>query len=117
MLYNCQAEYAPSQKLKIELYRLKFLIDCRACKRPPPSLRIRGASATNESIRLKKFSQWETDLLNQAIKDKQKLVNKLRKSVDNRDIKLSEYDDKKTRDHFGKKLKFYLKQNKTKWRH
>ena len=37
--------------------------------------------------------------------------------MDNRDIQLSEYDDKKTRDHFGKKLKFYLKQNKTKWRH
>ena len=44
------------------------------------------------------------------------MVNKLRKSV-HRDIQLSEYDDKKTRDHFSKKLKFYLMQNKTKWRH
>ena len=43
-LFKAYAEYAPSQKLKIELYRLKFLIDCRACKRPPPSLRFRGAS-------------------------------------------------------------------------
>ena len=96
-------------------------MDCRACNRLLPSLRICGASATNDSICLKKFSQWETDLLNQAIKDKQKLLKKLRKIVGNRDIQLSiqlsEYDNTKTRDHFGKKLKFYLKQNKTKWRH
>ena len=56
-LSKAYAEYAPSQQLKIELYRLKFLVDCRTCKRPPPSLRIRKAPATNESIRLKKFSQ------------------------------------------------------------
>ena len=107
------AEYAPSQQLKIELYRMKFLKDCKACKRPPPSLRIRGASAMNNEVKLKLFSQWESELLNEAIKDKQKLVNRLRKRVQQEDIPLSSSDLEKISHHFGKKFEFYMHQNKT----
>ena len=57
------ADYSPSQKLKIELHRLKFLKDTASCKRPPPSLRIRGASAMNNAVKLQKISAWETELL------------------------------------------------------
>ena len=70
------ADYTPSQKYKIELYRLKFLKDTSSCKRPPPSLRIRGASAIKNMSRLKKFSSWETELLDEAIKEKDKLVSR-----------------------------------------
>ena len=98
-LSKSYAEYAPSQQLKIEYYRLNFLKNCNACKSPPPSLRIRGASAMNVDTKLKMFSQWESDLLNEAIKEKQKLVNRLEKSMSQIDLPLSEYDDKKINEH------------------
>ena len=109
------AEYAPSQQVKIELYRLKFLMDCKSCKRPPPSLRIRGASAIKNSTKIQKFSSWESDLLLEAIKEKQKLVKSLRKRVQV-DTPLSPQDDKMINEHFAKKLDFYISQNKTKWK-
>ena len=68
-LSNSYADYCSSQKLQIELFRLKFLKDCKTCKRPSPSLRIRGASAIKEDSRLKLFSKWESELLDIAIKD------------------------------------------------
>ena len=39
-LSKTYAEYTSSQKLQIELYRLKFLKDCKSCKRPPPSCAV-----------------------------------------------------------------------------
>ena len=64
------AEYCSSQKLQIEFHRLKFLKECKSCKRPPPSLRIKGASAIKIQSKIKFFSTWETELLNEAIKAK-----------------------------------------------
>ena len=92
------ADYAPSQKYKIELHRLKFLKDTTSCKRPPPSLRIRGGSAMKNAVKLQKFSAWETELLNEAIKEKQKLVKRLHKSItEETNQPLSEEDERKLR--------------------
>ena len=111
------AEYCSSQKYKIELHRLKFLKDTTSCKRPPPSLRIRGASALKNTVKLQKFSAWETELLEEAIKEKQKMVKRLHKSVtpENNQL-LSEEDEKNITEHFKKKMEFYIKQNTTKWK-
>ena len=72
------AEYCSSQKLQIEFHRLKFLKECKSCKRPPPSLRIKGASAIKMQNKLKLFSAWENDLLNEAIKEKLALTKQLK---------------------------------------
>ena len=90
-------------------------MNCKTCKRPPPSLRIRGAPALKDSTKLKMFSLWESELLAEAIKDKQKLVNRLMKRV-TIDTPLSQHDDEQIKKHFSKKLDFYNTQNKTKWK-
>ena len=54
------SEYSSTQRLKILKIRLQFLRDCKTCKRPPPSLRITGASALSESDKLYNFSVLET---------------------------------------------------------
>ena len=111
------AEYTSSQKLQIELNRLKFLKDCKSCKRPPPSLRIRGASAVKNETKFKKFSIWETELLDEAIKDKMSLTKHLKKTLlEEENQLLSEEDNKQMVDHFQKKLTFYISQNKNKWK-
>ena len=110
------ADYCSSQKLQIELFRLKFLKDCKTCKRPSPSLRIRGASAIKDDSKLKLFSCWESELLDIAIKDKMTLIKKLKKSRIEQNETLSERDKKGITDHFEKKLAFYMSQNKTKWK-
>ena len=111
------ADYAPSQKYKIELHRLKFLKDATSCKRPPPSLRIRGGSAMKNAVKLQKFSAWETELLNEAIKEKQKLVKRLHKSItEETNQPLSEEDERNITEHFQKKMIFYTQQNTTKWK-
>ena len=111
------ADYSSYQKLQIELYRFKFLKNCRACKRPPTSLRICGASAIKNETRLRLFSYWETQLLEEAIKEKQKLLKKLEKSSMQEDkISLSDIDKYNTENHFHQKLSFFLEHNKSKWK-
>ena len=72
------AEYAVCQKLEIEKSRLAFLKDCRINKRPPPSLRVRGATAISDIVKLPQFSAIESNLLQNAITLKTELINKLR---------------------------------------
>ena len=111
------AEYTTSQKLQIELHRLKFLKDCKTCKRPPPSLRIKGASAIKNDTKVKLFSLWESELLEVAMKEKKSLIKNLqKKSRGQQNIPLSDADNKHTIEHFQKKLSFYISQNKQKWK-
>ena len=111
------AEYCSSQKLKIELYRLKFLRDCKSCKRPPPSIRIRGASSIKQVVRLKKFSMWETDLLNEAIKEKLLVIKELQRlsALEGHQL-LTIEENRNILKHFQKKIDFYVTQDKTKWK-
>ena len=114
------ADYTVSQKLEIEKSRLKFLKDCKKLKRPPPSLRISGAKAITDIIKLPKFSTLETDLLNNAISLKLELVNELRKLTTYEErvsVRLSSCDQQKMRCHFQRKMKFYTEQNSSKWSH
>ena len=116
-LSKTYAEHTSSQKLQIELRRLKFLKDCKTCKRPPPSIRIKGASAIKTETRMKLFSTWETELLDIAIKEKIGLTKNLRKQTRGQiNVPLSDVDVKNMDEHFKEKLAFYMVQNKTKWK-
>ena len=114
------ADYTANQKLEIEKSRLKFLKDCRKLKRPPTTLRVSGANAIIDIIKLPKFSEMETDLLNNAITLKIELIKKLRneaKLVLGKPLSLPSKDRQKMKAHFEKKMKFYLEQNNSKWSH
>ena len=64
------AKYCPSQQLQILRMRLDFLRRCRFTKRPPPSLRISGASSLSNASKFFRFSCLESDLLETAIRNK-----------------------------------------------
>ena len=112
-LHQHFAEYTESQRLEIEKARLRFLKTCRSCKRPPPSLRIKGASALKDSTRLPKFSIWETELLTEAIISKREAVQALNEECKNTThIPLSDGDHNRMKKHFKKKVAFYKFQEK-----
>ena len=91
--------------------------ESKSCKRPPPSIRIKGASALKDPARLKRFSLWETELLDVAIKEKSLLIKRLSKKSNNlREELLSIEDNTNIIKHFQKKISFYLIQNTTKWK-
>ena len=57
--------------------------------------------------------------MNEAIKEKQKLINRLQKSITQQtetNESLSETDEKNIVEHFKKKIEFYVMQNTTKWK-
>ena len=70
VLERAFADYCESQQLQILRLRLKFLKQCRTLKRPPLSLRIKGASSLPDSVKFFKFSALESDLLEIAIKNR-----------------------------------------------
>ena len=70
MLSKAFAEFSPNQRLNILKRRLNFLRQCKPLKRPPPSLRIHGASALTDLEKLAMFSQLETLTLEVAINNK-----------------------------------------------
>ena len=119
-LSQTYADYKTSQRLEIEKSRLKFLGACTKLKRPPPSLRVRGCSAIDDFVKLPKFSAMETELLNNAIAMKAKLINELnvlKESENETKTFLSKRDARNMKAHFLKKLKFYREQDTTKWAH
>ena len=118
-LTKCFSEYASSQQLKILKIRLQFLRDCKLCRRPPPSLRINGASALDESDKLFNFSVLESKNLEAAIKVKINEIRQLKLEIDSRNlhiIPLADKDEKNLRKHYSDKLNFYRQQDKTKWK-
>ena len=99
------------QKLQIQKARLRFLQNCRYRKRPPPSLRITGASSIDWKDKIRSFSALESDLLNSAIINRQSLVKYLSSEVKDNNLPitpLSDKDSKAMRDHFSKKLTIYI---------
>ena len=108
-------EYGICEKLEIEIHRLTFLKNCLVLKRPPPSFRIKGASAINSNTKYERFSKWETELLNEAIKEKQLVIDLLKKQCTSKDT-LSEADRRNCVEHFQRKIKFYHTQNDTNWK-
>ena len=117
ILSNCYAEYSPHQKFIIQKQRLEFLRKCLTLKRPPPSLRITGASAIQESEKLRQFSILETEMLQIAIKNKLNEIRELKTTAEtSRDVlQLKDSDVKSLKTHFTKKLSFYKSQNEEKW--
>ena len=111
------AEYSSNQKLQILKLRLQFLRRCIPLKRPPPSLRISGASALSNTQKLFDFSKVESVMLNIAVKNKLNEIRDLtaivKKSNDTQ--KLDQHEWTKLRQHFDKKINFYISQNDTKW--
>ena len=113
------ATYSTYQKVQIEKARLRFLQNCRYRKRPPPSLRISGASSLDFKEKVGHLSVVETKLLDTAINNKQEVVKCLSNEVKNSNLSklpLPQKDVKAIRDHFARKLTFYRKQDNTKWR-
>ena len=113
------ATYSTYQKMQIQKARLRFLQNCRYRKRPPPSLRICGASSLDIKEKVAFFSNLESDLLSKAITNKQDLLKYLSSEVKDNNLPttpLPEKDCKAIRDHFAKKQAFYKKQDQTKWK-
>ena len=76
------AEYSPSQQLSIHKLRLWFLKSCRHLKRPPPSLRSRGATIIESPEMLHNLSVLESKNLEMAIKAKSLQISDLKKTLD-----------------------------------
>ena len=111
--------YSSYQKAQIQKARLRFLTNCRYRKRPPPSLRINGASSLEMSEKIKSFSALESELLNTAIVNKQEIIKRLSADVKSNNLPkdpLPQKDCKAMRDHFAKKQYFYRRQDSTKWK-
>ena len=113
------SEYSSSQQMKILKIRLQFLRDCKTCKRPPPSLRISGASALSENDKLYNFSILESKNLEAAIKLKINEIRQLKLKIDSEDLHtlpLPTKDEKSLKKHYSDKLIFYRSQDKTRWK-
>ena len=120
ILSKSYAEFSSFRQLQIQRIKLKFLRDCKPLKRPPPSLRIHGASALEDTEKLQLFSELETKLLDAAIKNKINDIKRLAKMCNHVDADKTPLSDKDTTSlnkHFAKKIQFYKSQNSKKWCH
>ena len=109
-------EFTTFQKLQIQKERLRFLRACKPLKRPPSSLRITGASAIDDIDKLCLFSELESKMLDQGIRNKLNLISELvelSKNVEH--IPISNKDRTALENHFSKKLSHFRKQDSTKW--
>ena len=68
------------QKIQIEKETMSFLKKCRKFKRPPQSIRIKGANVVQEEDELRYFSNFETILLNHQIDKKESQIKELKES-------------------------------------
>ncbi|KAL5257010.1 hypothetical protein ACHWQZ_G012063 [Mnemiopsis leidyi] len=112
------AEYTTSQQVEILRIKLDFLRKCVPLKRPPPSLRVKGASAIPDQHKLFRFSCLETDLLSSAISYKIKEIDLLTDQIKSKklpSLPLPWKDRVNLRKHFETKISFYQKQDNTKW--
>ena len=107
------------QELQLEQYRLEYLKKCKYLKRPPQSLRITGANALSNNNRIQLISQFETTILNRAIKDKVEVIDKLKNDLDNINnihlTPMSSKQKKKYTKHFHNKFEFQKTQDDQKW--
>lgn len=113
-----RGEYSTFQKLQIQKIKLGFLRKCVPLKRPPTSLRARGAPAIPDSSKLRHFSVLETLMLGEAIKNRLNDIKRLATAVKNgcsNKTPLTEKALQEWTDHFQKKLSFYKDQEETKW--
>ena len=114
------ADNCESQQLQILRLRLKFLKQCRTLKRPPSSLRIRGASSIPDSLKCFKFSLLESDFLEIAIKNRLNEIASLSQKIRSEGLTntpLPKKENQNLKGHFDRKLSFYRKQDLTKWQH
>ena len=110
----------PFQRIQVERFRLKFLLNCRGLKRPPPSLRCTGFKALSEEQRITLISRVETTVLEEAIKNKKKsikvLENSLHENKKEKYCSLSKTQLKKWRKHFSRKIDFYKQKEANDWK-
>ena len=115
---NSQGEHSALQKLQTQRMKLDFLRKCTKLKRPPTSLRIKGASSIPETSKLHHFSVLETLMLGEAIKSKVTLVKRLVSAVKSGNQSgppLQEAEVKSLENHLQKKLTFYKHQEDNMW--
>ena len=117
VLKKTYAEYSSNQQLQILKLRLNFLRRCIPLKRPPPTLRIHGASALTDIEKLHAFSKLETETLKIAITVKvnevRELTQKAKQENDTRQLDAQDLHSLKK--HYDKKIGFYSHQNNSKW--
>ena len=110
--------YSPYQQLYILREKLNFLRSCTTLKRPPSTLRISGANAIKDDLKLFHFSQLETRLLGYAIKNKLNEVRSLSHKITSEELDKTPMPLKERttlRNHFEKKISFYKLQEREKW--
>lgn len=69
--------YPIHQQIQIQKARLQFLKNCRILKRPPTSLRIKGASSIELPQKAALFQTLENKMLSIAINTKQNIIKSL----------------------------------------
>ncbi len=116
-------QYSVPQQVQYEKLRLDFLKKCRLLKRPPQSLRVSGANALDDGVKLTLLSKLESEILEKAILQKtifiERLSNRLRENPAdylNVEQNLPRRDKASISKHFQKKLNFYTTQKNTKWK-
>ena len=116
LLNKPYGEYSYLAQLQIEKLRLKFLRKCLNLRRPPTSIRIRGASAISDAQKLFHFSCLETKLLGIAIRNKLNLIRNLTIEVSQSNTlePLPESDARSMSNHLDHKYDFLKKQDSNK---
>ena len=107
------------QSLQIEKYRLDFLHKCKFRKRSPQSLRLRGGFGLPSQQKITMISKMESEVLLEAIKNKEKDINNLEEKVKRNTtnmVPLARGQYKNWIQHFKKKLHFFKNQDKSKWK-
>ena len=107
------------QKLQMQKMKLSFLRRCIKLKRPPPSLRVKGAPIIPDSSKLRHFSVLETLMLGEAIKTQLNEVKRLfsiMKAGSHAKEPLDKKAAKEIQEKHQKKLDFYMQQDETEWK-
>ena len=94
-------------------------MECRYMKRPPQSLRLKGANALDFHMKIKLISDFETGILKAAIAKKKEEIQSVENKIKNVNIQLKPLTKRQgTRyfKHYKKKLAYFNGQNSTKWK-
>lgn len=114
-----KGKYSPFQKLQIQRKRLDFLRRCVKLKRPPPSLRVRGASSISNNSKLYHFSVLETLMLGEAIRNKVTEIKQIAlnlKGIKHSQAPLPKEVSAELDKTYQKRLTFYKTKEVTEWK-
>ena len=107
------------QTLQVENYRLQFLKECRYLKRPPQSLRLSGANGLSKMKSILLISEFESTILDNAIKEKEDTIREIQDDLNNLNVHLTSLttkQKKKYHQHFQQKINFQLSKEDSNWK-